>query len=137
MEPYGTKIAPSPTAAEAKVTELPLARILLPLGENPNKELMDRGLGLANQIRQSSPPCGAQLKKSIEDMHSIYMDLGMFKLEDLSSELQAALAKTRSGETAEPVVSQAGVELMVRCDPRQEQLTAFEMPTRDEVENQL
>jgi peptidyl-prolyl cis-trans isomerase SurA len=137
MEPYGTKIPPSPTAAEAKVTELPLVRILLPLGEKPDKELMDRGLGIANQIRQSSPPCGAQLKKTIEDMHSIYMDLGLFKLADLSPELQAVLAKTRSGETAEPVVSQAGVEVMVRCDPQQEQLTAFEMPTRDEVENQL
>ncbi|HUJ02960.1 MAG TPA: hypothetical protein VLW75_04925, partial [Rhizomicrobium sp.] len=68
---------------------------------------------------------------------SIYMDLGNMKVSELSPQIQAALAKTRPGDVAEPFQSPAGVEIIVRCDKAAPQITAFHMPSRDDIEEQL
>jgi peptidyl-prolyl cis-trans isomerase SurA len=137
MEPYGTPVAVLPTAAEAKLTQLPLARILLPLGEKPSKELTEGAMKVADTWRQTLPNCGEQVKKFVEEQHAIFFDMGTVTLADLVPEAQQALAQTRSGEIAAPFVSPAGIELFARCDARQEVVTAFQMPTRDEVQMQL
>jgi peptidyl-prolyl cis-trans isomerase SurA len=44
---------------------------------------------------------------------------------------------THPGEAAPPFLSEAGVELIARCDKRIIQQTAYTMPTKAEVEDQL
>ena len=56
---------------------------------------------------------------------------------DMSMELRTALGKTEPGDVAAPFMSPAGVEIIVRCDTPVRKIVPFQMPTRDEVENQL
>jgi peptidyl-prolyl cis-trans isomerase SurA len=65
------------------------------------------------------------------------MDLGNATLSDLSPQIQDAMKNSRPGEAAAPFLSDAGVELIGRCDKRIEVKTAFVMPTRQQVEDQL
>jgi peptidyl-prolyl cis-trans isomerase SurA len=68
---------------------------------------------------------------------SVYMNLGDTKLSDLSPEIQKALASTHPGDVAMPFVSEAGVEIIARCDKRVVTTTAYVIPTRNQVEEQL
>ena len=65
------------------------------------------------------------------------MNLGNATLSDLSPQIQDAMKNTRPGEAALPFLSDAGVELIGRCDKRIEVKTAYVMPTRQQVEDQL
>ena len=47
------------------------------------------------------------------------------------------LAASHSGEMAAPFVSEAGLELIGRCDKKVVVQTAYVMPSREDVENQL
>jgi peptidyl-prolyl cis-trans isomerase SurA len=136
QEPMGTKIATPATAASADGT-LPLARLLLPLGTNPTKEIIQSAMNAAGQIHQGFAGC-AQLKTLADKMKgSVYMDLGNMNTADLSPDIQKALAQTPPGETTMPLQSDAGVELIARCDKRVEIQTAYQMPTREQVQEQL
>jgi peptidyl-prolyl cis-trans isomerase SurA len=68
---------------------------------------------------------------------SVYMNLGDAKLADLSPQIQEAMKATKPGEAAQPFLSEAGVELIGRCDKHIEVKTAYVMPTRGQVEDQL
>ena len=63
--------------------------------------------------------------------------MGDTKLSDLSPEIQKALADTKPGEMATPLLSDAGVELIGRCDQKVETRTAFTLPSREQVQEQL
>jgi peptidyl-prolyl cis-trans isomerase SurA len=65
------------------------------------------------------------------------MNLGTMKVSQLSPDLRTALQNTQSGEVAQPFMSAAGAEIIVRCDPKVEKVVAFEMPSRKDVENRL
>jgi peptidyl-prolyl cis-trans isomerase SurA len=65
------------------------------------------------------------------------MNLGTMKVGDLSEDIQKALEASHAGEAAPPVISDQGVELIGRCDKKIVTQTAYKMPTRDDVENQL
>ncbi|MDE2110309.1 MAG: peptidylprolyl isomerase [Alphaproteobacteria bacterium] len=136
LEPVGTKVpeAPQLTALPAS---LPLARILLPLGPTPPKALAENALKIAMAMRSHIATCEIAKKVTQEVKGSLYFDLGMTKLSDLSPQIRDALAKTESGGTAEPFQSAAGIELFVRCDKAVPKVEAFQMPTRDQVEQQL
>ena len=137
QEPLGTKVNTAPVAAANPDGSLPLSRLLLPLGANPTKEVAEAGMKAANQIRQGFSGCES-LKAISEKMKgSVYMDLGNMKPADLSADIQKALAQTQPGETTIPLMSDAGVELIARCDKRVEVLTAYQMPSRQQVEEQL
>jgi peptidyl-prolyl cis-trans isomerase SurA len=56
---------------------------------------------------------------------------------DLNPELQAALIKTGPGEAVPPFFSPAGLELIFRCDVAPPKLIAFELPSRDQLQQQL
>ncbi len=81
----------------------------------------------------------AQLDKLHEQIpHSVFMDLGTMKLAELSPDIQKALAQTKSGDIAQPFVSEAGIEIIARCDKRAApQATIWQPQSRDEVEKQL
>jgi peptidyl-prolyl cis-trans isomerase SurA len=137
MEPQGTKID-VPTAAPTNPDgSIPLARLLLPLGDQPSQDLINQGMNAGNQIRNNFQSC-EQLKTLSEKMSgSVYMDLGNMKLSDLSPEIQKALEKTLSGDASAPILSEAGIEIIARCDPRVEVQTVYVPPTREQIQNSL
>jgi peptidyl-prolyl cis-trans isomerase SurA len=137
QEPMGTKIEAPTTAPTNADGSLPLARLLLPLGPNPTQELLKSGMEAGNQIRQTYTGCD-QLKTIADRMTgSVYMDLGNMKPTDLSPEIQKALAETKPGEASPPILSEAGIEIIGRCDERTIVRTAFTPPTPQQVQELL
>ncbi|HEY1876026.1 MAG TPA: peptidylprolyl isomerase, partial [Rhizomicrobium sp.] len=137
QEPLGTKIASVPTGPTGPSGTLPLARLLFPTGPRPPKEQLDQIVTVATQIQQHYSGCG-----QLDELHNkmtgtVYMNLGNATLSDLSPQIQDAMKNSRPGEAAAPFLSDAGVELIGRCDKRIEVKTAFVMPTRQQVEDQL
>lgn len=137
QEPMGTKIEKIPTGATGPSGTLPLARLLFPVDSSAPKEQLEEVVKVANTIQQRYAGC-AQL----DDLHkkmsgTVYMDLGDAKLSDLSPQIQEAMKNTKPGEAAIPFMSEAGIELIGRCDKRIEVKTAYVMPTQQQVEDQL
>jgi peptidyl-prolyl cis-trans isomerase SurA len=137
QEPLGTKIASVPTGPTGPAGTLPLARLLFPTGPRPPKDQLDQIMTVASQIQQHYSGCG-----QLDELHNkmtgtVYMNLGNATLSDLSPQIQEAMKNTRPGEAAMPFLSEAGVELIGRCDKRIEVKTAYVMPTRQQVEDQL
>ncbi len=135
-EPEGTKL-PVQTKPQYPPGVLPLARVLLPIGPNPPKELMTRAMQAAEVIRSNIQNC-TMLPKLVQQMKgAVYMNLGTMHLSSLSQQMQNALSNTTAGQTTKPFHSPAGVELIVRCDEAPPKITTFKMPTRAEVEQKL
>jgi len=134
--PEGTKI-PEPAESESPDGTMPLARLLLPLGDKPDKELVGRAMQAAEVIREHIAGCEGLEDITKKVSGSVYMNLGSMHVGDLSPQIQAALAKTHPGDVAEPFQSPAGIEIIVRCDKAPPQITAFHMPTKDDIEQQL
>jgi peptidyl-prolyl cis-trans isomerase SurA len=137
QEPMGTKIAEVPTGPTGPAGTLPLARLLFPVDPRGPKAEIEQIMKVAAQIHQRYAGC-AQLDELHKQMKgTVYMDLGDAKLADLSPQIQAGLKNTRPGEAAEPFMDDAGVELIGRCDKRIEVKTAYVMPSKQQVEDQL
>jgi peptidyl-prolyl cis-trans isomerase SurA len=137
QEPLGTKISDSPTGLTGPAGTLPLARLLLPVDPRAPKQQIEEIMKVAVQIQQHYQSC-----KQLDDLHgkmngSVYMELGDAKLSDLSPQIQDSLKNSRPGEAAQPFQDEAGIELIGRCDKRIEVKTAYVMPTRQAVEDQL
>jgi peptidyl-prolyl cis-trans isomerase SurA len=137
QEPLGTKIAEAPTAGAGPAGTLPLARLLFPVNPHAPKAQMDEILRVAVQIQQHYQGCG-----QLDELHgkmtgTVYMNLGDAKLADLSPQIQDAMKGSHPGDAAPPFLSEAGIELIGRCDKRVEVKTAYVMPSRQQVEDQL
>jgi peptidyl-prolyl cis-trans isomerase SurA len=137
QEPLGTKIEQAPTGPTGPAGTLPLARLLFPADPSTPKPQMEEIIKVANQIQQHYQSCS-----QLDDLHkkmngTVYMDLGDAKLADLSPQIQDAMKNTHPGEAAIPFLSEAGVELIGRCDKRIEAKTAYVMPTQQQIEDQL
>ena len=137
QEPLGTKIVNAPTGPTGPDGTLKLARLILPIGNNPTQEEQDNGLKIATQIRANYSGCEmlAGMPKQIPG--AVYAELGDMKVADLNPEIQKLLVTTQPGTAAVPFVSSAGVEIIGRCDKKVEVQTAYTMPTKDQVEEQL
>jgi len=137
QEPLGTKIENVPTGLTGPAGTLPLARLLMPIDPRAPKDQIEQVMKVAVQIQTHYAGCG-QLDEIHQKMNgSVYMDLGSAKLAELSPQIQEAMKVTHPGEAAMPFLSDAGVELIGRCDKRIEAKTAYVMPTRQQVEDQL
>ena len=137
QEPLGTKVAEAPTGPTGPAGTLPLARLLFPVDPRAPKSQMEEIFKVASQIQQHYVGCG-----QLDELHgkmsgTVYMSLGDAKLAELSPQIQEAMKNTHPGEAAMPFLSEAGVELIGRCDKRIEVKTAYVMPTRQQVEDQL
>jgi peptidyl-prolyl cis-trans isomerase SurA len=137
QEPMGTKIDTAPKGPTGPAGTLPLARLLFPVDPRSPKAELDNIMGVATQLQQRFSGCSA-----LEDVHkqlkgTIYMDLGNVKLAELSPQIQKAMANTGPGDAAAPFMSEAGIEFIARCDKRPEIKTAYVMPTRQQIEDQL
>ena len=51
--------------------------------------------------------------------------------------MRDALEKTEPGKVVEPFFSPAGLEIIMRCDTPAVKPVAFELPSREELEQQL
>jgi peptidyl-prolyl cis-trans isomerase SurA len=118
------------------IDRLPLARLLLPIGSKPSQTVIENAMKFAGQVEQRVQTC-AQLAKLAPQVHGQYQDMGNFKISDLDEKLQAALAKTDMGQSVPPYTDAAGVEIIYRCDKAKPKLTAYHMPSRKEIEEQL
>ncbi|MDB5735908.1 MAG: Peptidylprolyl isomerase [Alphaproteobacteria bacterium] len=137
QEPLGTKVAAAPTGPSGPTGTLPLARLLLPINPHGPKEQIAQAMEVAAQIASHYAGCS-----NLEDIHkklggSVYMNLGDAVLADLSPQIQEALKNSKPGDAATPFLSDAGVELITRCDKRQQVLTAYTLPSRQQVEDEL
>jgi peptidyl-prolyl cis-trans isomerase SurA len=113
-------------------------RILLPTGgDKLDKALQDRALQAAGVIRTHIRDCEHARDVVNKIPGAVFMSLGTMKLTDLSAEMQGAIAKVAPGETTEPFMSSAGVELIVRCDKAPPKETVMVIPTRDQIEEEL
>jgi peptidyl-prolyl cis-trans isomerase SurA len=136
QEPAGTKI---PEHQESKYPPgvLPLARLLLPIGPTPSKALLQNATKAAEALRTQINGCGQLQELAGKLPGTVYMNLGTMHLKDLSSQIQSEVAKIGAGEATPPFRSQAGIEIMVRCDKAAPKIVAFQMPSRQQVEQQL
>jgi len=136
QEPVGTKIVQQQQTTGPQGT-LPLMRILLPVGPNPPPQLKQNATAAANAMREHISDCSVipQLVKALKG--SVFMNLGNMKLDDLSKEIRDALANTQPGQTTDPFQSPAGIEIIARCDKPAPQETAFKMPSKEQIEEQL
>lgn len=137
QEPMGTKIEEAPTGPTGPAGTLPLARLLFPVGPKPPKAELDQVMNVARQIAERFQGCASLQDVQKKLPGTIYMDLGNAKLAELAPQIQAAMKDSRPGEAAQPFQSEAGVELIGRCDKRPEVKTAYTMPTRQQVEEDL
>jgi peptidyl-prolyl cis-trans isomerase SurA len=136
IEPAGTKLPEAPQVQGDPGT-LPLARILLPIGPKPPKTLFENAMQAANVLRQNINGC-EHLPELVARMKgAVYFNLGRMQLSMLSPDIRSALAKTHEGEPAQPFQSAVGIELIVRCDKPPPKVEVFQMPSRDDVEQQL
>ena len=137
QEGLGTKIADAPTGPTGPAGTLPLARLLFPVDPRAPKPQLEEIMKVAVQIQTHFASC-----TQLDDIHAkmagtVYMNLGDAKLADLSPQIQEAMKNSHPGEAATPFLSEAGIELIARCDKRIEIKTAYVMPTRQQVEDQL
>jgi peptidyl-prolyl cis-trans isomerase SurA len=137
FEPSNAQIVETKPTEATLPASLPLGRLLLPLGPKPPKDLVDKVMEIAKQIRNAVTSCEIAAKIPASVKGAQYFSLGTTRLADLNQETRAALAKTESGGTAAPFLSAAGIEIFVRCDKAVAKLQKWPEPTREQIEQQL
>jgi peptidyl-prolyl cis-trans isomerase SurA len=136
-EPIGTVVTPAAAAAPDPSAPVPLDRLLIPLPPNPAAMLKERAMALATNVKSTVRSCSDLPSIASQLQGSVYTKLGNMDPKDLNPELREAVAKTGPGEGVAPFFSQAGLELIFRCDAAPPKLVAFELPTRDQLQQQL
>jgi peptidyl-prolyl cis-trans isomerase SurA len=138
-EPIGTMIAddPAPPPVDPNAL-LKIDRLLIPLPQIVSDEIKQRAISLANGVRNRARSCADLPMISMQLTGTVYTPLGEVNPKDLSQDVRDALSKTGPGEVAPPFFSPAGLEILMRCDPPLPQkLVAFQLPSRDELQQQL
>jgi peptidyl-prolyl cis-trans isomerase SurA len=116
---------------------LPLARVLLALPAKPSAALKETALHFGEELSSHINGCGNLGAVAKQIQGAVYMNLGSLRAGQMSQELRNALATTQPGDVAKPFISSAGVEIIVRCDPKVQKVVAFQMPTRQDIQNRL
>jgi peptidyl-prolyl cis-trans isomerase SurA len=137
QEPLGTKIETAKTGVTGPAGTLPLARFLFPVNPKSPKSELDNVMAVAVQLQQRFNGCATLEQVHKQMQGTVYNDLGNIRLGDLSPQIQKAMENSGPGDAAVPFISDAGIELIVRCDQRPQLKTAYVMPTRQQVEDQL
>jgi peptidyl-prolyl cis-trans isomerase SurA len=136
-EPFGTMIQETKVAPADPMAALPLDRLLIPLPPNPDAMLKQRAMLLATNVKSQVRACTDLPTVAGQLMGTVYQTLGQMLPKDLNPDLRDALAKSGPGEVIEPFFSAAGLEIIMRCDPAPPKLVAFELPTHDQLQQQL
>ncbi|HEY4263870.1 MAG TPA: peptidylprolyl isomerase [Micropepsaceae bacterium] len=136
-EPIGTVVKPAAATASDPDAPVPLDRLLIPLPQNPEPQLKERALTLAANVKAQVRSCAELPNVANQLQGSVYTRLGNMNPKDLDPALRDAVAKTSPGEGVAPFFSAAGLELIFRCDAAPPKLVAFELPTREQLQQQL
>ena len=136
-EPFGTMIQETKAVVTDPMAALPLDRLLIPLPPNPDAMLKQRAMLLATNVKSQVRACTDLPGVANQLLGTVYQTLGQMLPKDLNPELREALAKTGPGQVVEPFFSPAGLEIIMRCDPAPPKLVAFELPTHDQLQQQL
>ena len=137
-EPIGTVIEDmEETASFDAEKPLPLDRLLVPIPPNASEMIKERAMQLGTNIRGSVRTCNDLPSISAQLQGSVYTRLGEIKPVELAQDLRNALEKTERGKVVEPFFSPAGLEIIMRCDTPAVRPVAFQLPTREELEQQL
>jgi peptidyl-prolyl cis-trans isomerase SurA len=137
-EPAGTNVAdaPAPPPPDPNAP-LPLDRFLIPLPPDADAMLKDRAMTLATNVASQLRSCGDLPGIASQLQGTVYQRLGNMDPSSLDVQLRDALAKSSAGEVMPPFFSPAGLELIMRCDQPAPGLRAFELPSREELRQQL
>jgi peptidyl-prolyl cis-trans isomerase SurA len=136
-EALGTKIEEPKSVSNDPSAPLPLDRLLIPLPPLPDATIKERAMAIANSVKSQVHSCDELPAVAQQLQGTVYTRLGDTNPKDLNPELREALAKTGPGEVVSPFFSAAGLELIMRCDPAPPKLIAFELPSRDQMQQQL
>lgn len=138
-EGVGTKVPDAAEQARAQNPDgsIPLGRLLFQTGPNPPAKIRDAVMNIAQQIRTNVVGCDRMPAISAQIKGSQYFSLGNMKPNDMSAEMRAAVTAAQPGQAAAPFMSPAGIELIIRCDKPIQQTLVYQMPTRNQVEQQL
>jgi len=137
-EPVGTEIAAAPAPLPANPSApLPLDRFLIPLPADADAMLKERAMTLATNVATQVRSCADLPNIAGQLQGTIYQRLGNMDPSTLEAQLRDALAKSAPGEVMKPFSSPAGIELIVRCDQLPPELRAFQLPSREELRDQL
>jgi peptidyl-prolyl cis-trans isomerase SurA len=135
-EPAGSKML-----AEAPVVDpnaaVSLDRFLIPLPPNPDAILKDRAMTLMNNVKSQTRSCADLPAIASQLQGTVYTRLGSVNPKDLDPQLREGLAMTGPGDAVKPFFSPAGLELIQRCDGVPSKLGAFELPSREQLQQQL
>jgi peptidyl-prolyl cis-trans isomerase SurA len=138
-EPVGTKVSTGDENRPAS-NATKLIGLLFPIGAKPSPDLQAKVMHVGEQIRANVQSC-QNLDKIAASMRGIvYQDFQKMGLHltDLSEQIQSEVAKTGPGQVSSPfVVSGIGVEVIARCDAAPVRMEVWQLPTRDQVEDQL
>jgi len=138
LEPAGTKVPDPKELPSANPDILALQRVLLPIGPRPPKQLYENAMHAAEMLKEHLPPGCEHVRDIVAHLKgAVVFDLGKMQLSMVSTQMREELAKTQPGETTAPFSSPAGIELIVRCDMPAPKLQVFQMPRREDVEEQL
>ena len=137
-EPIGTDVAAAPAPLPANPNApVPLDRLLVPLPANMDVTMKERAMALGTNITNSVRTCAELPNIANQLQGSVYARMGEILPSSLEPELRDALAKTAPGQFVTPFFSPAGLELIMRCDAPATELQAFQLPTREQLRDQL
>jgi len=137
-EPVGTEVASTPAPLPANPNApLPLDRFLIPLPADADAMLKERAMTLATNVASSVRSCADLPNIAGQLQGTVYQRLGNMDPSTLDAQLRDALANSAPGEVMKPFFSPAGLELIVRCDQVAPELRAFQLPSREQLRDQL
>jgi peptidyl-prolyl cis-trans isomerase SurA len=136
-EPAGTNVADAPAPPADPNAPLPLDRFLIPLPADANAMIKERAMTLANNVAGQLRTCADLPNIAGQLQGTVYQRLGNMDPSTLDAQLRDALAKSAPGEVMKPFFSPAGLELIMRCDSVAPGPRAFELPSREELRQQL
>lgn len=136
-EPAGANVAQLPLPPPDPNAPLPLDRLLIPLPADADAMLKQRAMTLANTVAGQLRTCADLPGIASQLQGSVYQRLGNMNPSNLDTQLRDALASSNPGEVVKPFFSPAGLELIMRCDAVTPGPRAFELPSREQLRNQL
>ena len=136
-EPVGTDVAQMSAPAPDPNGPLPLDRFLIPLPADADATIKGRAMTLANNVAGQLRTCADIPGIANQLQGTVYQRLGTMDPNNLDAQLRDALAKSTPGEIMKPFFSPAGLELIMRCDSAAPGPRAFELPSREQLRQQL
>jgi peptidyl-prolyl cis-trans isomerase SurA len=102
-----------------------------------DQKYRDQAMQLGNNLKAQLRTCQDLTNTSKQLPGSVFADLGSTSPKDLAPELRDGLAKIHAGEMVQPYFDPAGLELVMRCDKAPPKIVVFQLPSRDQLQQQL